>query len=69
MVKDVRVVDRKLKGLKEAVEVVEKNRSKFPHIKDVELQSRKQFVDSVQVVINGNFYPIILFTYSFIKYL
>lgn len=53
LVGDVRSIDRKLKGLKEAVEVVEKNRSKFPLIKDSELDLRRQFISSVQLIVNG----------------
>lgn len=45
LVKDIRSVDKKVKGLKDAVDMVDKNRSKFPHIKDAELISRKRFVD------------------------
>lgn len=52
LIKEVRVVVRKLKGLKDAIDVVEKNRSKFPLIKDSELQQRKLFVDTVQAAIN-----------------
>jgi hypothetical protein len=32
--------------------MVDKNRSKFPHIKDSELQTRKKIVDDMEVVIN-----------------
>jgi hypothetical protein len=36
-----------------AVDMVDKNRLKFPHIKDAELGSRKKFVDDMFVVINA----------------
>ena len=52
LVKDVRKADRDLGGLKGAVEMVEKNRLKFPHIKDAELATRKKFVDDMQIVLN-----------------
>lgn len=52
LVKDVRKADRDLGGLKGAVEMVEKNRLKFPHIKDAELAARKKFVDDMQIVLN-----------------
>ena len=52
LVKDVRKADRDLGGLKGAVEMIEKNRLKFPHIKDAELSQRKKFVDEMQVVLN-----------------
>lgn len=48
LVKDLRAVDKDLKGLKEAVETVDKNRAKFVHIKDSELASRKKFVEDAQ---------------------
>eukprot|EP01038_Epipyxis_sp_PR26KG_P011474 gene11474-15368_t len=48
IVKDLRSVDKDLTGLKGAVDMIEKNRSKFPHIKDNELNSRKRFVEDSQ---------------------
>eukprot|EP00981_Chlorochromonas_danica_P001695 scaffold369_cov177-Ochromonas_danica.AAC.28 len=57
LVKDIRGVDKDLRGLREAVDMVEKNRAKFAHIKDGELASRKKFVDdaaaALLVVKNG----------------
>lgn len=52
LVKDVRKADRDLGGLKDAVDMVEKNRLKFPHIKDAELGARKKFVGDMQAVLN-----------------
>lgn len=52
LVKDLRAADKDLKVLHGGVEMIEKNRSKFPHIKDSELSNRKKFVDSSQNVIN-----------------
>jgi len=52
LVKDLRTADKDLKGLKGAVDMVDKNRAKFPHIKDSELSSRKKFVDDAQNTIN-----------------
>lgn len=51
LVKDIRSVDKKVKGLKDAVDMVDKNRSKFPHIKDAELASRKRFVDDTTALL------------------
>jgi hypothetical protein len=53
LLKNVRTVDKQIKDLKGAVDMVDKNREKFPHIKDVELNSRKKFVDDTQRSING----------------
>ena len=55
LLKNVRTVDKQIKDLKGAVDMVDKNREKFPHIKDVELNSRKKFVDDTQRSINGFF--------------
>lgn len=52
LVNDVRSADKKLKGLKQAIEMVEKNRQKFEQIKDAELATRKRFVDETQKVLN-----------------
>jgi len=51
--KDVRKVEKELNGLKGAVEMIEKNRTKFAHVKDQELASRKQFVMDSQASINS----------------
>ena len=50
--KELRKVERDLGGLKGAVEQIEKNRSKFPHVKDQELSLRKKFVMDTQATIN-----------------
>ena len=55
LTKSVRTVDKQIKDLKGAVDMVDKNREKFPHIKDAELNSRKKFVDDTQRSINGIF--------------
>jgi hypothetical protein len=47
LVKDVRSVDKKLKGLRDAVDVIEKNRNKFAHISNAELSSRQKFVSDM----------------------
>eukprot|EP00595_Chromulina_sp_UTEXLB2642_P002212 CAMPEP_0196761094 /NCGR_PEP_ID=MMETSP1095-20130614/215_1 /TAXON_ID=96789 ORGANISM="Chromulina nebulosa, Strain UTEXLB2642" /NCGR_SAMPLE_ID=MMETSP1095 /ASSEMBLY_ACC=CAM_ASM_000446 /LENGTH=223 /DNA_ID=CAMNT_0042110189 /DNA_START=64 /DNA_END=732 /DNA_ORIENTATION=+ len=51
LVKDLRSADKDLQGLKDAVDMVEKNRSKFPRIKDPELASRRKFVNDTQAII------------------
>lgn len=50
--KDLRKVERDLGGLRGAVEQIEKNRVKFPHVKDQELSLRKKFVLDTQASIN-----------------
>jgi chromosome segregation ATPase len=50
--KELRKVERDLGGLKGAVEQIEKNRVKFPHVKDQELATRKRFVFDTQSMIN-----------------
>lgn len=54
LVKDVRTADRQVKELKtRAVDMAERNRDKFQHISDHELNQRKKFVDDMQRSING----------------
>jgi hypothetical protein len=53
LVKDVRKADKDIAGLRGAVEQIEKNRLKFPHIKEAEIMARKKFVEDMQVVISG----------------
>ena len=53
--KDVRAVSTKLKVMDGTVDMVEKNRPKFPHIKDPELASRKRIVKDLQSSIDGSF--------------
>lgn len=49
LVKDVRTADRQVKELKtRAVDMAERNRDKFQHISDHELNQRKKFVDDMQ---------------------
>mmetsp|Transcript_27807 Transcript_27807/g.26625 ORF Transcript_27807/g.26625 Transcript_27807/m.26625 type:complete len:251 (+) Transcript_27807:127-879(+) len=50
--RDIRKAEKDLNGLKGAVDMVDKNRLKFPHIKDGELGSRKNFVDDMFDIIN-----------------
>jgi len=50
--KELRKADRDLGGLKGAVEQIEKNRVKFPHVKDQELATRKRFVFDTQSSLN-----------------
>jgi hypothetical protein len=47
LVKDIKSTDRDIKGLRDAVNMVEQNRSRYVHIKDAELASRKRFVDDM----------------------
>ena len=47
LVKDIKSTDRDIKGLRDAVSMVEQNRTKYAHIKDAELASRKRFVDDM----------------------
>lgn len=51
LVKELRAADKDLKGLKGAVDMIDKNRPKFPHIKDPELVSRKRFVEDAEKII------------------
>lgn len=44
--KEMRAVDKDIKGLRGAIEMIENNRNKFPHITDVELDNRKNFVQT-----------------------
>ena len=57
LTKEIRNVEKDIKGLQVAIDMVDKNRSKFVHIKDSELSSRKSFVsgaqDSLNYVKNG----------------
>ena len=53
--KELRSADKDLKGLREAVDTVDKNRAKFIHIKDSELATRKKFVEDAQNSITGNY--------------
>jgi len=57
LTKEIRNVEKDIKGLQVAIDMVDKNRSKFAHIKDSELSSRKGFVsgaqDSLNYVKNG----------------
>jgi uncharacterized protein (DUF342 family) len=53
LTKDLRNTEKNVKDLKEAVSQVEKNRDKFPLIKDAELSVRKKFVDDNQRALNG----------------
>lgn len=46
--KDLREIDKSMKALAVAVDTVDKNRSKFPQIKDGELASRKRIVSEMQ---------------------
>lgn len=50
--KDLRTVEKDLKGLKGAVDMIDKNRQKFPHIQDYELTKRRRFVDESQSTVN-----------------
>ena len=43
---------QQIKDLKGAVDMVQKNREKFPHINDGELGTRQQFVDDTQRTLN-----------------
>mmetsp|Transcript_23237 Transcript_23237/g.31819 ORF Transcript_23237/g.31819 Transcript_23237/m.31819 type:complete len:244 (+) Transcript_23237:44-775(+) len=52
LVKELRAVDKDIKELRKAVDMIDKNRQKFPHIKDAELNSRKQFVEESQRIVN-----------------
>jgi hypothetical protein len=52
LVKDVRSVDKKLKGLRDAVDVIEKNRNKFVHISNAELDSRQKFVSDMSALLS-----------------
>lgn len=52
LIRDVRKADRDVGGLKGTVEMVQKNRLKFPHIKDTELASRKKFVDEMEALVS-----------------
>lgn len=51
--KDLRTVDKELRGLKGAVDMIEKNRMKFPHIEDRELSNRKGFVEDSTNTLSG----------------
>eukprot|EP00286_Rhodomonas_abbreviata_P027371 CAMPEP_0181313546 /NCGR_PEP_ID=MMETSP1101-20121128/14304_1 /TAXON_ID=46948 /ORGANISM="Rhodomonas abbreviata, Strain Caron Lab Isolate" /LENGTH=238 /DNA_ID=CAMNT_0023420503 /DNA_START=60 /DNA_END=776 /DNA_ORIENTATION=+ len=44
LVKEVRAAEKDLKGLRGAVDMIEKNRAKFPQVQDAELASRRAFV-------------------------
>lgn len=56
LTKEAKKVSRDLGGLRGAVEQIEKNRAKFPHVKDQELATRRQFVEtsqsSIEIVMN-----------------
>jgi len=47
LIKDIRTADRQVKDLKGTVDMAERNRDKFQHISDSELQVRKAFVDEM----------------------
>eukprot|EP01041_Mallomonas_annulata_P006501 gene6501-13128_t len=52
LVKDIKSAERQIKDLRGAVDMVDRNREKFQHIKDSELNQRKRFVEDVNRIIN-----------------
>jgi len=52
LVKDIKSAERQIKDLRGAVDMVDKNREKFLHIKDTELNQRKKFVEDVHRTVN-----------------
>lgn len=46
--KDIKSVEKEIKGLRDALDTIDKNRAKFAHLKDNEVQSRRQFVNEMQ---------------------
>jgi len=52
MVKDIRNAEKNMSALEGSVDMVEKNRPKFPQIKDPELASRKKIVKNLKDSIN-----------------
>lgn len=52
LTKEIRNVEKDIKGLQVAIDMVDKNRTKFGHIKDSELASRKSFVSGAQDSLN-----------------
>lgn len=50
--KDIKAVDKEIKGLRDALDTVDKNRAKFSALKDGEIQSRRQFVNEMQNVVS-----------------
>jgi len=51
LIKDLRTSEKDIAGLRVAIDMVEKNRVKFPHIKDSELVTRKMFVQDLAGVV------------------
>lgn len=52
--KDLKQVDKKMKSVKEAIAMVEMNRLKFARVNDIELNSRKRFVQDMDKIIAGS---------------
>lgn len=52
LVKDIRGVDKQIKDLRGAVDMTEKNRDKFTHITDAELNQRKRFVEDMNRIVS-----------------
>ena len=53
LLKDIRVTEKDLAGLKQAIDVVNTNRARFPLITDNELNSRREFVVNSASQITG----------------
>jgi hypothetical protein len=58
--KDLRTADKDLKGLSGAIDMIRKNRQKFPDVKDSELTSRTMFVEESQVLGSFGLFPVML---------
>lgn len=58
----MRAVDKEIKGLRDALDTVDKNRAKFVGLKDSEVTARRQFVNDVQNSVNGETPQIVTFS-------
>lgn len=51
LLKELKAAEKDVRGLQVAIEMIEKNRDKFPHIRDSELENRRSFVVELHNVV------------------
>jgi hypothetical protein len=51
LLKELKAAEKDVRGLQVAIEMIEKNRDKFPHIRDSELENRRSFVAELHNVV------------------
>lgn len=50
--KDLKSVEKEIKGLRDALDTVDKNRAKFSNLKDSDVAARRQFVNEMQNIVS-----------------